>query len=67
MKYKIVILAALFLAGTAFLFFDVTRNKNPEKGPVAPPFEVNDAVTGKKLSSSNLKDKIIFVHFWASW
>ena len=61
------ILAALFLAGAAFLFFDITGSKNLRKEPAAPGFEVNDAVTGKKLSSSLLKGKIIFVHFWASW
>ena len=67
MKHKIIILAALFLAGAAFLFFDTTPSKNLRKEPAAPGFEVNDAVSGKSLSSSDLKNKIIFVNFWASW
>lgn len=32
----------------------------------APEFTVYD-LSGKQLSSSNLKGKVVFVHFWATW
>jgi thiol-disulfide isomerase/thioredoxin len=60
-------LVALFLAGAAFLFFDATRSGDVGKEATAPVFEVNDAVTGRRLSSHDLKEKVIFVNFWASW
>jgi hypothetical protein len=66
-KYKTAILAALLIAGAAFFFFNTPRGNNVQHEQMAPGFEVVDAVSGKKLSSSDLKDKIIFVHFWASW
>jgi DsbE subfamily thiol:disulfide oxidoreductase len=66
-KHKIIILAVLLLAGAAFLFFNATRSSNIGKGSEAPGFEVRDAASGKELSSSDLKNKIIFVNFWASW
>ena len=67
MKHKIIILAVLFLGGAAFFFLNATRSSNIAKESEAPGFEVRDAVTGNVLSSSDLKNKIIFVHFWASW
>lgn len=67
MKYKIIILGALLLVGGAVLFFNAGPGKDLEKGPLAPTFEVSDAVSGKGLSLSHLKNKIIFVNFWASW
>lgn len=67
MKYKIIILAALLLGGAAFLFFDATRSSNIVNESKAPAFKVKDAVNGKELSSFDLKNKIIFVNFWASW
>ncbi len=67
MKHKVIIFALLLLAGLAFLFFNATRSSNIGKGSGAPGFEVRDAVSGKELSSSGLKNKIIFVNFWASW
>ncbi len=67
MKHKTLILAVLILAGAAFLFFGETRDSNIGKELKTPSFDVRDAVNGKRLSSSELKDKIIFVHFWASW
>jgi thiol-disulfide isomerase/thioredoxin len=66
-KNKIIILAALLLGGAAFLFFHETLDNNVPKEPAAPAFEVRDAVSGKKLASNDLKNKIIFVNFWASW
>jgi cytochrome c biogenesis protein CcmG/thiol:disulfide interchange protein DsbE len=33
----------------------------------APDFKVLDTLTGQKLSSSDLENKVIFVNFWASW
>lgn len=67
MKHKIIILAVLLLAGAAFLFFDSTRSNMGKEPGGAPGFEVRDPANGKELSSSLLKNKIIFVNFWASW
>jgi thiol-disulfide isomerase/thioredoxin len=60
-------LAVFLLAGAAFLFFNATRSGNIVNESKAPGFEVKDAVSGKRVSSSDLKNKIIFVNFWASW
>ena len=67
MKHKIIILAVLFLGGAAFLLLNAPRSSNIAKESEAPGFEVRDAVNGNVLSSSDLKNKIIFVNFWASW
>ncbi len=67
MKYKTIILAALLLAGAAILFFNIPGSNNSGKEPRSPGFEVEDAANGKRLSSSDLKSKVIFVNFWASW
>lgn len=48
---------------------------HPPKGSAAalhvanyvPPFQFTDFRTGKKLSSADFKDKVLLVHFWASW
>jgi DsbE subfamily thiol:disulfide oxidoreductase len=66
-KHKVIILAVLFLAGAAILFFGTNGSKQIRKEPTAPGFEVTDAVSGKALSSSDFKNKILFVNFWASW
>lgn len=67
MKYKTIILAALLLAGAAILFFNITGSNEGGREPRSPGFEVEDAANGKRLSSSDLKNKVIFVNFWASW
>ncbi len=36
-------------------------------GLPAPDFSLVDMKTGKQLSSSELRGKVIFVHFWATW
>jgi hypothetical protein len=36
-------------------------------GLPAPDFSVVNMTTGKTLSSSELRGKVIFVHFWATW
>jgi cytochrome c biogenesis protein CcmG/thiol:disulfide interchange protein DsbE len=66
-KLKVIILAVLFLAGAAFLFFNTTHSSKIVKESGAPGFEVREAVNGNRLSSSDLKNKIIFINFWASW
>jgi len=66
-RRTIIIIAALLLGGAAFLFFDATRVNHVRKESSAPVFKVSDAISGKALSSSDLKNKIIFVNFWASW
>ena len=60
-------MAALLLGGAAILFFNSSRSGNIVNESKAPGFEVKDAVSGREFSSSDLKNKIIFVNFWASW
>ena len=67
MKYKTIILAALLLAGAAILFFNITGSNDVLKEQAAPSFEVEDAAGGRRLSSADLKSKVVFVNFWASW
>jgi cytochrome c biogenesis protein CcmG/thiol:disulfide interchange protein DsbE len=64
---KTLLLTVLLLCGAAVMFFGVGRKSVVKKDNVAPSFEVRDAVTGRSLSSEVLKDKVIFVNFWASW
>jgi peroxiredoxin len=40
--------------------------KNVEIGKIAPDFTMNDS-TGKSVTLSSLKGKILLVDFWASW
>ena len=67
MKHKTLILAVLVLCGAAVFFFLGSRSATVKKDDRAPSFEVRDAVTGQPLSSSGLRDKVIFLNFWASW
>jgi len=39
----------------------------PEKGYLAPDFEVTDIATGKKVKLSDLRGKPVYINFWATW
>lgn len=71
MKNKKIILAAVLVFGIALLFIFL-GNQTPSQKTVhvensSPVFEVIDALTGKKISSSDLKGKVVFFNVWATW
>jgi cytochrome c biogenesis protein CcmG/thiol:disulfide interchange protein DsbE len=66
-KNKTLVLAALLLCGAAVFFSLNRRDTVIRKDDRAPLFEVKDAATGQVLSSADLRDKVIFLNFWASW
>lgn len=69
LSQKKVILVVLLLLGVAAVIFTTKRTQQKivavESG--APEFLVTDASAGKTVSSSELKGKVVFVNFWASW
>jgi cytochrome c biogenesis protein CcmG/thiol:disulfide interchange protein DsbE len=71
MKTKHVILLAVLVGIAAVIAFGLKEAGNGKKvvavGLYSPDFTVVDAKTGRTLSSSDLKGKVLFVHFWASW
>jgi cytochrome c biogenesis protein CcmG/thiol:disulfide interchange protein DsbE len=71
MKGKHVILLAVLVGIAAVIVFGLKEAGNGRKavavGLYSPDFMVADATTGKTLSSSDLRGKVLFVHFWASW
>ncbi len=69
MKEKLTILLAVLVISVAI---SGCKPGGPAKGVVAvglpaPEFSVVSMTTGKPLSSSELRGKVIFVHFWATW
>jgi cytochrome c biogenesis protein CcmG/thiol:disulfide interchange protein DsbE len=67
-RNKTVVLVIVLFCGAALLFFLTRRSSTTIKtDDRAPSFEIKDALTGKILSSTDLRDKVIFLNFWASW
>jgi len=71
LKAKSLILLSLFLIGVFLITYSLSRHDVKEKtafeGLYAPEFELEDAASGKKMLSSELKGKVLFINFWASW
>ncbi len=77
LKTKSLVLAVLLVAGLSLIIYTIAQkrdnldDKAQEPGaPVnisAPEIEVTDAATGRKILSANLKGKVLFINFWASW
>jgi thiol-disulfide isomerase/thioredoxin len=70
MKGKQIILLVLLVAAAAAVILSVRHGgtkKTVAVGLYAPDFRVTDFRTGKTLLSSDLKGKVLFVNFWASW
>ncbi|MEK6651461.1 MAG: TlpA disulfide reductase family protein [Nitrospirota bacterium] len=73
MKKKNLILAALLLTGLSLIVYFISQRDTGKKeslvdvGLAAPNLEVADAVTGRTLSSSDFKGKVLFINFWATW
>ncbi len=66
---KIVLLLVFFL--TAFILIFTFVNSKPKHdvavGLYAPLLEIKDDMTGRKLVLGDLKNKVLFVNFWATW
>jgi thiol-disulfide isomerase/thioredoxin len=70
MHRKKLILLLIFIVAISLLFLTV-RNKKPQQDTsedlLAPSLEIRDETTGRKMESGDLKNKVLFVNFWASW
>lgn len=69
MKGRPLIIAVLLVSGILLLIFTANprRIKPVAVGLYAPDFEVMDAKNGNRLLFSEIKGKVIFINFWASW
>ena len=66
---KLSVLSILFVAASILLFtsFSCNRKHDIAVGLQAPELEIKDEISGRKLSSGDFKNKVVFVNFWASW
>lgn len=72
MKGKQYILTALLLIGIAVIIYLAAQRETKGKedtviGINAPDIEIIDAINNRPLLSSELKGKVLFINFWASW
>ena len=71
MKGKKIILLAVLIGIAAVIAVGLKEAGNGKKvvavGLYSPDFSVVNTATGKAVSSADLKGKVLFVHFWASW
>lgn len=74
MDRKSIVLFVLLLIGAAAVIGiirsgtdDGNTDKHVAVGLYAPSFEIVEPGSGKVLSSTDVKGKVIFVNFWASW
>ena len=58
---SILSLIVVFVALSAVLTFSAN------KYPIAPNFQGYDVLTGEKISSKDLKGKVVIIDFWATW
>jgi cytochrome c biogenesis protein CcmG, thiol:disulfide interchange protein DsbE len=66
---KLIVLSSLIVVASVLLFnsFSCNRKHEVAVGLQAPDLDIVDEVSGRKLASGDLKNKIVFVNFWASW
>jgi len=70
MNSKKIILLLVFSLTVFFLIFTFVNSKpkhDVAKSLYAPLLEIKDDMTGRKFILRDLKDKVLFVNFWASW
>ncbi|KAF0145315.1 MAG: thiol-disulfide oxidoreductase ResA [Nitrospirae bacterium] len=59
--------------GLSLIVYFISQRDTGKKEPLAtvglpaPNLEVADAVTSRKLSLADLKGKVLFINFWATW
>jgi cytochrome c biogenesis protein CcmG/thiol:disulfide interchange protein DsbE len=68
-KKNQILFIVLLLIGAAFVItvYKGGAKKEIAVGLPAPDFLVTDIVNGQRISSAELKGKVLFVNFWASW
>ena len=66
---KLILLSTLIVAASILLFtsFSCNRKHDIAVGLQAPDLDIRDEISGRKLTSGDLKNKVVFVNFWASW
>jgi len=69
-KSKKLILLLTFIVAASFILFSFFKSAPKHDiavGLYAPELDIKDEITGRKLTSGDLKNKVVFVNFWASW
>ncbi len=69
MKYKAIVLIIIISIGAALLFLLPEKKEYEEiaaVGKPAPEFELRDS-NGKLWKLSDLRGKVVFISFWATW
>lgn len=66
---KLILLSTLIVVAFFLLFTFLNRNPKHDLavGLQAPDLDIKDEISGRKLTSGDLKNKVVFVNFWASW
>ena len=68
MKRLGLLICILFFVGMAALFVSCSDNKSEVTEEIgASKLDVRDVRTGQTIDISQLKGKVVFVNFWASW
>ena len=72
MMKKGLILVIILAAGLVLLSLDLSREKKSEtivvkEGHPAPSFQLSTPAGDASLDSSQLKGRVVFLNFWASW
>ncbi len=66
MKKYSTIAFALIISGLLLSSFNTFAQRGPRKGDVAPDLEYKNP-EGKLLKLSDLRGKMVYIDFWASW
>jgi DsbE subfamily thiol:disulfide oxidoreductase len=70
MNSKKSILLLVFFVAVSILFFIMLNSKTKQDdtgGLYVSLLDIKDEMTGRKLTLGDLKNKVLFVNFWASW
>ena len=70
MDRKKLILLLVFIVAASVLFFTLLNKQKKHDvavGLYAPALEVKDEISGRKITTGDFKNKVLFVNFWASW
>lgn len=67
MKRLVSVTGVLFLVGVVVLFASCGKKSEVAEEIGAPKLDIRDVRTGQALDLSQLRGKVVFVNFWASW